>query len=92
MPETQQSASSAPFPRRGREFPGLDALDAFDFFVVVFPLRRSGRAVPCVEGGHRGHRFLYTLLMRPVGALVFGLLADRYGRRTAADRQREIFR
>ena len=56
-------------------------LDAFDFFVVVFLI------------GALSHQFgvskkdivltlTATLFMRPVGAVIFGLLADRYGRRT----------
>ncbi|MGI9075509.1 MAG: hypothetical protein ACR2JB_30240 [Bryobacteraceae bacterium] len=32
-----------------------------------------------------------TLAMRPVGALLFGLLADRFGRRQAANRERHLF-
>ena len=55
-------------------------LDAFDFFLVVMTLtaiaqefHRSDAAVAfCIT---------LTLAFRPVGALVFGLLADRYGRR-----------
>src|SRR4029077_8730126 len=54
-------------------------LDAFDFFVLVFVL-------PAVaEEFHRSvadvaYSITLTLAMRPVGALLFGWLADRYGR------------
>ena len=55
-------------------------LDAFDFFLVVFCLTsiahefgRSDRELALT--------ITLTLAFRPVGALVFGLLADRYGRR-----------
>ena len=55
-------------------------LDAFDFFLMVFCLRdiatEFGVAVTDVTVA-----ILLTLAMRPVGALVFGRLADRFGRR-----------
>jgi MFS transporter, SHS family, lactate transporter len=55
-------------------------LDAFDFFVLVFVL-------PAVaEEFHRSvadvaYTITLTLAMRPIGALIFGWIADRYGRR-----------
>jgi SHS family lactate transporter-like MFS transporter len=55
-------------------------LDAFDFFVVVFLVDTLakhfvvGKASIVLTIGA-------TLVMRPVGALLFGMLADRYGRR-----------
>jgi SHS family lactate transporter-like MFS transporter len=55
-------------------------LDAFDFFIVVMTL-------PAIAAGfHRSvadiaFTLMATLAMRPVGALLFGWLADRYGRR-----------
>jgi SHS family lactate transporter-like MFS transporter len=56
------------------------ALDAFDFFLMVFILRavaaEFGTDVKSVALG-----ITLTLAMRPLGALVFGMLADRYGRR-----------
>src|ERR1700719_1551148 len=55
-------------------------LDAFDFFVVVF-LFDSLAAQFHVTKAAIVATLAWTLLMRPVGALVFGLLADRYGRR-----------
>lgn len=55
-------------------------LDAFDFFVLVM-------AMPAIaKDFHKDIRSIaatiaVTLAFRPVGALIFGLLADRYGRR-----------
>jgi MFS transporter, SHS family, lactate transporter len=55
-------------------------LDAFDFFVLVFVLptiaKEFNRSVVDLA-----FTITATLAMRPVGALVFGWLADRYGRR-----------
>ncbi len=55
-------------------------LDAFDFFLMVFILRavaqEFGTDVTKVTIA-----VTLTLAMRPLGALVFGLLADRFGRR-----------
>jgi SHS family lactate transporter-like MFS transporter len=55
-------------------------LDAFDFFVVVFVLsavaKSFGRSIPTIA-----LTLTITLAMRPVGAFIFGLLADHYGRR-----------
>ncbi len=55
-------------------------LDAFDFFVVVF-LFDSLAAQFHVSKAAIVATLAWTLLMRPVGALIFGLLTDRYGRR-----------
>jgi MFS transporter, SHS family, lactate transporter len=55
-------------------------LDAFDFFVLVF-------VVPAVARefhrpiSHIAYTITITLIMRPVGALLFGWMADVYGRR-----------
>jgi MFS transporter, SHS family, lactate transporter len=55
-------------------------LDAFDFFVIVFLYDTLAK-----EFGVTKKAIVLTttatLAMRPVGALLFGLLADRYGRR-----------
>src|ERR1039457_3213091 len=55
-------------------------LDAFDFFLLVFVLcavaADFGTSVKAVSVG-----ITLTLASRPLGALVFGALADRYGRR-----------
>lgn len=55
-------------------------LDAFDFFVVVF-LVDTLAAQFHVSKAQLVLTITATLAMRPVGAVVFGLLADRYGRR-----------
>jgi SHS family lactate transporter-like MFS transporter len=55
-------------------------LDAFDFFLMVFVLKDIATefnvAIPRVALA-----ITLTLAMRPVGALIFGWLADKYGRR-----------
>jgi MFS transporter, SHS family, lactate transporter len=55
-------------------------LDAFDFFVVVFLFDTLAH-----QFGVTKQQIVLTttatLAMRPVGALLFGLLSDRYGRR-----------
>ena len=55
-------------------------LDAFDFFVVVFLFDTLAK-----QFGVSKQQIVLTttatLAMRPVGALLFGLLSDRYGRR-----------
>ena len=55
-------------------------LDAFDFFVVVF-LIDTLAAQFGVPKKHIVWTLTATLAMRPLGAFIFGLLADRYGRR-----------
>jgi len=55
-------------------------LDAFDFFVLVFVVPAVaadfGRTIPDIALA-----ISVTLAFRPVGAFIFGLMADRYGRR-----------
>lgn len=55
-------------------------LDAFDFFVVVFLLDSLAGHFH-VEKRAIVWTISLTLAMRPVGALIFGALADRYGRK-----------
>jgi SHS family lactate transporter-like MFS transporter len=55
-------------------------LDAFDFFVVVFLIDTLAHQFG-VPKKDIVRTFFATLAMRPIGALLFGLLADRYGRR-----------
>jgi MFS transporter, SHS family, lactate transporter len=54
-------------------------IDAFDFFVLVFVVsaiaKDFGRSIPAIA-----LTITASLAMRPVGALIFGVLADRYGR------------
>src|SRR5438128_11622420 len=55
-------------------------LDAFDFFILTLIVEDIARAF----GKSRPEIALaitLTLAMRPLGAIVFGLMADRYGRR-----------
>src|SRR5262249_9585599 len=55
-------------------------LDAFDFFVIVFLYddlaKEFGVSKKLIIG-----TVAVTLAFRPVGALIFGALADRFGRR-----------
>ncbi len=55
-------------------------LDAFDFFLLTFVLvpvgRDFGRSVSGVA-----FAITVTLMMRPLGALIFGLLGEKFGRR-----------
>lgn len=55
-------------------------LDAFDFFLVVFALTAIARDFGTTDAAI-ALSITVTLAFRPVGALIFGLLADRYGRR-----------
>ncbi len=55
-------------------------LDAFDFFVLIFLVDVLARRFH-VEKSAIVWTISITLAMRPIGALVLGTLADRYGRR-----------
>ena len=55
-------------------------LDAFDFFILIF-LFDSIAAHFHVRKELVVYTLTLTLAMRPVGALLFGALADRYGRK-----------
>ena len=55
-------------------------LDAFDFFILVFVIKdiakEFGTDIKAVT-----FTIFLTLAMRPLGAFIFGFIADRYGRR-----------
>jgi len=55
-------------------------LDAFDFFVLTFTLSSVAKDFN-VTRPQVALTLTLTLAMRPVGAVIFGLMADRYGRR-----------
>ncbi|CAG8625153.1 6826_t:CDS:2 [Racocetra persica] len=55
-------------------------LDAFDFFVVSFALPYIADEFK-MKPSDIATSITVTLLLRPVGALIFGLLADKYGRK-----------
>src|SRR5579862_45787 len=54
--------------------------DAFDFFILTYVVsdvaRDFGKPIPSIA-----FTLTASLLMRPVGAFIFGLMADRWGRR-----------
>lgn len=56
------------------------SLDAFDFFILVFCLSAISADFHAKVSSVAEAIFI-TLAMRPVGALIFGILADRFGRR-----------
>ncbi|HXW61450.1 MAG TPA: MFS transporter [Candidatus Acidoferrales bacterium] len=55
-------------------------LDAFDYFILTYVLAQVGadfhRSVVDMAA-----TITVSLMVRPIGALIFGLMADRYGRR-----------
>ena len=55
-------------------------LDAFDFFILTYCLDSVASAYH-VNLETVAYSLTWTLCMRPVGALLFGLLAERFGRR-----------
>jgi MFS transporter, SHS family, lactate transporter len=55
-------------------------LDAFDFFVLVFVISAIADEFHAAIADV-AYAITLTLAMRPVGALIFGWCADRYGRR-----------
>lgn len=55
-------------------------LDAFDFFLVTLCLTAIGKEFHKSDS-EVAFSITLTLMFRPVGAFLFGLMADRYGRR-----------
>ncbi|MCA1595668.1 MAG: MFS transporter [Chloroflexi bacterium] len=55
-------------------------LDAFDYFILVFVIKDVARDFHTVRE-KVALALTLTLAMRPVGALLFGMVADRFGRR-----------
>jgi MFS transporter, SHS family, lactate transporter len=55
-------------------------LDSFDFFIIVFVFRDIANEfktdIPSVTA-----TLFFTLAMRPLGAFLFGIVADKFGRR-----------
>jgi SHS family lactate transporter-like MFS transporter len=79
MSETSTLSRSDQFHAVAASFLGW-TMDAFDYFVVVFLVDTLAKEF----GVGRASIVLTltaTLAFRPVGAVIFGLLADRYGRR-----------
>jgi len=56
-------------------------LDAFDFFILVFCVSALGEQFHMKASEVLEANFI-TLAMRPVGAFLFGMIADRFGRRS----------
>ena len=56
------------------------SLDAFDFFILIFCVSALATQFQTKVSAVTEAIFL-TLAMRPVGAFLFGLMADRFGRR-----------
>ena len=56
------------------------SLDAFDFFILVFCVSALATHFH-VKVSEVSQGIFWTLAMRPVGAFLFGMMADRFGRR-----------
>src|SRR5689334_20750816 len=81
MPDTPISASTAADQRAAVTAGFLGwTLDAFDFFLVVMTLTAIAKDFGKSDAAVALSLTL-TLAFRPVGAFIFGLLADRYGRK-----------
>jgi SHS family lactate transporter-like MFS transporter len=55
-------------------------LDAFDFFLMVFVIKDVAKEFGAGKSDI-AWALTFTLMLRPVGAFIFGRLADRFGRR-----------
>src|SRR3989442_15386879 len=75
-------ASAAPRGHRAAVFASFLGwtLDAFDFFLVVFALTAIAKDFHKTDA-QLALTITVTLAFRPVGAFIFGLMADRYGRK-----------
>jgi MFS transporter, SHS family, lactate transporter len=86
MPTPNQQLTTRSAPQSSRAWHSVSAgflgwmLDAFDFFVLVFLVDTLAKQFQ-VSKAQMVFTLTATLAMRPVGAVIFGLLADRYGRR-----------
>jgi SHS family lactate transporter-like MFS transporter len=58
------------------------SLDALDFFILVFCVSAIAKEFHA-QVSQVTEAIFFTLAMRPVGAFLFGMMADRYGRRPA---------
>jgi MFS transporter, SHS family, lactate transporter len=85
-PDLSAPHSTASTSKRGDHYAALFAgylgwtLDAFDFFLVSFCLTAIAREFHKSDAAI-ALSITITLAFRPVGAFLFGLMADRYGRR-----------
>ncbi len=77
--EVPSSSPQGAFPAVLAGFLGW-SLDAFDFFILVMTLPHIGHDFHKTDA-EMALAVTLTLAFRPVGALIFGLIADRYGRR-----------
>src|SRR5512136_2526305 len=86
MPGTVASIDIASAEKRKEQRNALVAsflgwtLDAFDFFIVVMVLTEIAKDFGRTNA-EMAFTLSVTLAFRPIGAFIFGLLADRYGRR-----------
>jgi MFS transporter, SHS family, lactate transporter len=79
---SEAPASQAPSDHRAALLAGFLGwtLDAFDFFLVAFCLTAIGKEFHKTDAAI-ALSITVTLAFRPLGAFLFGLMADRYGRR-----------
>ena len=81
IPSTTTKEQWSPTQRRTL-FAGVGswALDAFDFFVLVFVLTTMAGEFG-ISVVTASLAITFTLVMRPIGALIFGPLAEKFGRK-----------